>query len=122
MAARPVALLAMAPRLTEGLVGPAHLERLRALCEVPDPVPLARFDEPRAPALLARAEILLSGWGCPPLDAPVLAAAPRLRAVVHAAGTVKSHVTPACFERGVRVVSAAAANALPVAEYTVAAI
>lgn len=122
MARRPTAVLAMAPRLTEGLIAPAQLARLRELCDVPDPAPLARFDDPRAEALLARAEVLLTGWGCPPLDAPVLAAAPALRAVVHAAGTVKNHVTPACFERGIRVVSAAAANAVPVAEYTVAAI
>jgi phosphoglycerate dehydrogenase-like enzyme len=122
MAERPVAVLAMAPRLTEGLIAPAQLARLRALCEVPDAAPLARFDEPRASTLLARAEVLLTGWGCPLLDAGVLAAAPRLRAVVHAAGTVKNHVTPACFERGLRIVSAAAANAVPVAEYTVAAV
>jgi phosphoglycerate dehydrogenase-like enzyme len=41
---------------------------------------------------------------------------------VHAAGTVKHFVTDACWERGIRVSSAAWANALPVAEYTVAAI
>src|SRR5690606_18954688 len=52
----------------------------------------------------------------------VLAAAPRLRAIVHAAGTVKLHVTDACWERGLLVSSAAAANAVPVAEYTLAAI
>jgi phosphoglycerate dehydrogenase-like enzyme len=42
--------------------------------------------------------------------------------VVHAAGTVKNHVDAVCWERGVRVSSAAAANAVPVAEYTVATI
>jgi phosphoglycerate dehydrogenase-like enzyme len=112
----------MAPRLTQGLFGPAELARLRELCELPDAEPLACFDEPRAAALLPRVELLVTGWGCPPLGAAVLAAAPRLRAVVHAAGTVKNHVTRACFEHGVRVVSAAAANAVPVAEYTVAAV
>lgn len=71
---------------------------------------------------LERAEVLLSGWGCPPVDAHVVAAAPALRAIVHAAGTVKAHVTDACFRRGIVVSSAAAANAIPVAEFTVAAI
>lgn len=52
----------------------------------------------------------------------MLDAAPRLRAVVHAAGTVKHHITDACWERGIAVASAAAANARPVAEYTLAAI
>lgn len=122
MDARPVAVLAMAPALTRGLLRPRHVERLRALCEVPDPEPLARFDDPRADALLARAEILLTGWGCPRLDADVLSRAPKLRAAIHAAGTVKNHVTDVCFDRGLLVSSAAAANALPVAEYTLAAI
>jgi phosphoglycerate dehydrogenase-like enzyme len=122
MSDRPVAVLAMAPALTLHLFSPAQHERLRALCDVPDPEPLARFDDARAGRLLALAEVLLTGWGCPRLDASVLARASRLRAVVHAAGTVKGHVDPACFARGVRVSSAAAANAVPVAEYALAAI
>ncbi|MGW6703525.1 hydroxyacid dehydrogenase [Streptomyces sp. NPDC054956] len=71
---------------------------------------------------LATAEVLVTGWGCPPLDAEALALMPALRAVVHAAGTVKHHVTEACWERGLMVSSAAAANALPVAEFTLAAV
>jgi phosphoglycerate dehydrogenase-like enzyme len=112
----------MAPVLTAGMVAPESLERLRVLCDVPDPEPLERLDDARAAQLLGRCSILLTGWGCPSLDEAVLERTPGLRAVVHAAGTVKNLVTPACFERGVRVSSAAAANALPVAEYTLAAI
>jgi phosphoglycerate dehydrogenase-like enzyme len=112
----------MSPVLCAGLVRPAQLDRLRVLAEVPDSDPLGSFDEPRAEALLARAEILLTGWGCPPLVEEVLARAPSLRAVIHAAGTVKHHVTEACFDRGLAVSSAAAANAVPVAEYALAAI
>lgn len=122
MADRPTAVLAMAPALTAALRAPELLERLAAVCELPDPEPLRGFDDPRAEALLPRAEVLVTGWGCPPLDAALLARAPALRLVAHAAGTVKNHVTPACFERGVRVVSAADANAVPVAEYALAAI
>jgi len=119
---RPVIVLAMVPAVTSELFDAPLLERLRDVAELPDPEPLARFDDPRADALLARAEVLLTGWGCPPLDEALLARAPRLRAVVHAAGTVKGHVTPACFARGVVVSSAASANAVPVAEYALAAI
>ena len=71
---------------------------------------------------LARAEVVLSGWGCPPLDAELLAGAPSLRAIVHAAGGVKGHVTDACWDRGLLVSTAAGANAEPVAEYTLARI
>ncbi|MZD03878.1 hydroxyacid dehydrogenase [Streptomyces sp. SID5785] len=98
---------------------------LDALRRVSDLAPLPALDDltsARAKEVLADVEVLVTGWGCPPLDAAVLAAAPRLRAVVHAAGSVRGHVTEACWERGVEVSSAAAANALPVAEYTVAMI
>lgn len=82
-------------------------------------------NDPADPAVreaLARAEVLITGWGCPPIDASVLAAAPRLRAVVHSAGTVKSLVTDACWERGIAVSSGADTNGVPVAEFTLAAI
>ncbi|MFD3581489.1 hydroxyacid dehydrogenase [Streptomyces sp. NPDC058683] len=72
------------------------------------------------PAALAEAEVLISGWGCPRLTADVLARAPRLRAVMHAAGTVKGLVSDAVWERGIVVSSAADANAGPVVSYTLA--
>ncbi|WP_425544607.1 hydroxyacid dehydrogenase [Actinoplanes couchii] len=71
---------------------------------------------------LARAEVLITGWGAPRIDAAFLDAAPGLRIVVHAAGTVKRLIDPVVFERGIVVTSAAQANALPVAEYTMAAL
>jgi phosphoglycerate dehydrogenase-like enzyme len=82
--------------------------------------PLTTFDEPRARAHAeGRAP---DHWvGCL-IDGHALDRAPLLRAIVHAAGTVKQHMTDACWERGLQVTSAAAANALPVAEYTLAAI
>ena len=72
--------------------------------------------------MLRDVEVLLTGWGCPLIDGTVLAAAPGLRAVIHAAGSVKGHVAPECWDRGIAVSTAAAANAQPVAEYTVAMI
>jgi phosphoglycerate dehydrogenase-like enzyme len=71
---------------------------------------------------LAQAQILLTGWGAPRADGHALDLMPRLRAIVHAAGTVKPYVTPEVFERGIKVTTAAAANAVPVAEFTFAAI
>jgi phosphoglycerate dehydrogenase-like enzyme len=98
------------------------MRRLRRLVNVDPDVVAERFDDQRVLGALASADILVTGWGCPPVDGRVLAAAPRLRAVVHAAGTVKSHVTAACWDRGLLVSSAAEANGVPVAEYTLAAI
>ncbi|MEU9564919.1 hydroxyacid dehydrogenase [Streptomyces sp. NPDC048161] len=119
---RPRAAAAMNPAAATALLDARSLATLDEVCDLaPLPV-LDDFGTDRARAVLADAEILLTGWGCPPLDAAALEAAPRLRAVVHTAGSVRGHITEACWERGIEVSSAAAANALPVAEYTVAMI
>jgi phosphoglycerate dehydrogenase-like enzyme len=112
----------MHPRLVRHLIDGHTLARLTSLAELDPAVVLDDFSTPEARAALADTEIIVSSWGCPPIDETVLAAAPRLRAVLHAAGSVKHHITEACWERGIQVTSAAWANALPVAEYTVAAI
>jgi len=119
---RPVALLAMHPWALPELFPPELLDRLRTLVRIDPDANLTSFRSGAATAALRDAEILLTGWGCPHLDGAALAAAARLRAVIHTAGTVKRHVGPAVFARGVAVSSAAQANAVPVAEYTVAAL
>ncbi|WP_431034199.1 hydroxyacid dehydrogenase [Streptomyces sp. P6-2-1] len=121
---RPRALLAMSPQVAEELLTPAHHERLSRLVRTEPGLIASDFSDPgpAVAAALAEAEVLLTCWGVPRLTADVLARAPKLRAVVHAAGTVKGFVTDACWERGLTVSSAAGANALPVAEYTLAAI
>ncbi|CAL9342406.1 Formate dehydrogenase, mitochondrial [Streptomyces sp. enrichment culture] len=115
---RPRAAVAMSPAAAEAVLDPESRAALGTLCDLaPFPV-LDDLSTPRAREVLADVDLLVTGWGCPPLDAEVLRAAPRLRAVVHTAGSVRGHVTDACWERGVEVSSAAAANAVPVAEYT----
>ncbi|MFJ3581578.1 hydroxyacid dehydrogenase [Streptomyces sp. NPDC090127] len=124
IASRPTLLLSMGPGVDSHLLTDDHRARLAALTHT-DPHLVAHDLAAPGPPLaeaLASAELLLTCWGAPPLTADVLARAPRLRAVVHAAGSVKHHITEACWERGLAVTSTAAANALPVAEYTLAAI
>ncbi|WP_327699610.1 hydroxyacid dehydrogenase [Streptomyces sp. NBC_00459] len=119
---RPRAALAMSQDAATAVLDPASLTALAAVCDLaPLPV-LDDFGTERAREILTDVDLLVTGWGCPALDADALAAAPRLRAVVHTAGSVRPHVTDACWERGIEVSSAAAANALPVAEYTLAMI
>ncbi|GHG00378.1 MULTISPECIES: hydroxyacid dehydrogenase [Streptomyces] len=121
---RPPLLLAMGPGIADRLLTDRHRTRLAALTRT-DPHLVAHdltAPDARTAAALAEAELLLTCWGATPLTPRVLARAPRLRAVVHAAGSVKHHITDACWDRGLRVTSAAGANALPVAEYTLAAI
>nr|WP_245594597.1 hydroxyacid dehydrogenase [Actinospica robiniae] len=118
---RPRVVLAMRPDLEPQLFDPALRARLSETADVA-PVIVSDAAAPVAATLLNEAEVLLTGWGAPCIDEAVLAAAPRLRAVVHAAGSVRGIVTPACWERGIAVSTAAAANARPVAEYTLAMI
>ncbi|MFF3609304.1 hydroxyacid dehydrogenase [Streptomyces sp. NPDC002463] len=118
-ATRPRALFAMGRHHRDTLFAPAEIQRLTAYVDIdPDHVAEDLVEEPA----LEDVEILITSWGCPVLDEEVLARAPALKAIVHAAGSVKHHVTQACWDRGLAVSSAAAANAVPVAEYTVAAI
>lgn len=65
-------------------------------------------------------EVLVSSWGAPPLTGDLLAELPRLRLVLHAAGSVRRLADDAVWERGITVVSAADANNEPVAEYVYA--
>ena len=73
-------------------------------------------------SVLAEIELIIAGWGCPPLDEPLLDRMPRLRFVAHTGSAVKPIVSPSFWSRGIRISSAAAANAQPVAEYALAAI
>ncbi|WP_431047929.1 hydroxyacid dehydrogenase [Streptomyces sp. P1-3] len=120
MPGRPRALFAMTPENVPRLFPPEVLDRVRRSVEIDPELVADDFARPRVREALARAEVLITGWGCPRLEETVLDAAPELRAVLHAAGSVKGFTTPAVWERGIAVSSAASANALPVAEYTLA--
>ena len=71
---------------------------------------------------LAEVDMLLGSWGMLKLDSELLAAAPLLRAVCYAAGSVKDFVTPESYARNVLITTAMHVNAVPVAEVTVALI
>ncbi|MER6536922.1 hydroxyacid dehydrogenase [Streptomyces sp900105755] len=122
MPERLQALFAMTAQNMPHIFPPEVLARLCEHVEI-DPTLVAQdFTDPRVRETLARTEVLVTGWGCPVLDAAALDAAPKLRAVLHAAGSVKGFTTPEVWRRGIVLSSAAAANALPVAEYTLAMI
>ncbi len=72
--------------------------------------------------LMSEVELLFSGWGGGALDRTVLDAAPSLRAVFYGAGSVRELVTDEFWKRNIRLTSAAPANAVPVAEFTLAQI
>lgn len=116
-------LFAMDPVLTKRVFTPEALLRLGATCCVLDQMPMQSWESKKAQELLSRAEILVTGWGAPPLNTEMLDQAGRLKIIAHSAGSVRRLLNdPNFFDRGVTVTTAAAANAIPVAEFTLAAI
>lgn len=100
----------------------ARTDRMRRLVTLGDPIWVDELDSPAARRRLQEVEVLVTSWGVPALTADRLAAAPQLKAVFHAAGSVRPLIGDDFWERGVRVTSAADANAVPVAEFTLAAV
>lgn len=119
---RPTVALSMYRGMEAYAFRPEHLARLAEVADLPERQAIESLPPERAGEVLAEADVLLGHWGCALVDEAFLARAPRLRMLAYAAGTLRDVATPAAFARLERVTSGAAANAVPVAEYTVGAI
>ncbi|MBV9409589.1 MAG: hydroxyacid dehydrogenase, partial [Candidatus Eremiobacteraeota bacterium] len=106
-ARRPKALLAYAPERNPDTFAPDQSARLGALVELVRPEPVRAFSPDGVADALREAEVLVTGWGAPMVDAAALDAAPRLKLIAHLAGSVKAIVDPSVFARGIAVVNAA---------------
>lgn len=73
-------------------------------------------------SLLRETEIILSGWGGVTMDEQFMENAPRLKAVFYGAGSIKSIVTDAFWNRNILITSSYAANAIPVADFSLSLI
>ena len=92
--------------------------RLQSLCDLEDTI----YSSADLDAIPPDTEIVFSTWGMPSLTEQQIALhLPRLQCVFYAAGSVQAFARP-FLARGVKIYSAWAANAVPVAEYTVAQI
>jgi phosphoglycerate dehydrogenase-like enzyme len=103
------------------IYSPADQQAIRQQVEI-YAAPQTASDVIANPAILRDADVIFSGWGGPRMDAAFLDAAPNLRAVFYGAGSIRGIVTDAFWARGIVITSAAAANAIPVAEFTLAQI
>lgn len=121
MAATARAALVMSPATYETQFGPGQVDRLLSLVQVDETVVLNELDSESALARLADVEVLITSWGAPELTSKVLDHAPNLQAVMHCAGSVRS-MGMGVHERGIVVSSCADINAIPVAEFTLAAV
>lgn len=118
---RPVAVIVGNHDATERVYPPAIRARLAGFAEI-RAEDLEDGELAGKPELLASTELLMGTWGMPVLDAEFLARMPRLRGVFYGAGSVKGFTRDAFWERPLVLSAAPAANAVPVAEFTVAAI
>src|SRR5215218_3270454 len=117
----PAALIAMAQETFAQQFDEERLARLAGLVDLVRPGPVD-LDDPALAGDLSRVEVLITSWGALPLTAARLDRMPALRAVFHAAGSVRNIATEAFWAHGITITSAADANAVPVAEFTFASI
>ena len=103
------------------IYGVKELEAIRDITDLRDGVITSRLIE-GDPSVLADVQIMFSGWGAPVLDAQFLSHAAKLEAVFYGAGSIRSMVTPAFWEKGIPITSSWRANGISVAEFTEALI
>lgn len=121
---RPLVCFAMSDATYRTVFDEATLVRLRGTATVltddaGGPLLVQSFD---GAVDLRQVEVLVTGWGVPRIDAEVLGRLDHLRAIVHAAGSVKTFLDAAVWDAGVQVSTAADANSVPVAEFTLATV
>ncbi len=115
------ALVICPPEHREHVFPPDVLQEIAALADCPWPV-LDPKNWADAGEALGGADVIFSTWGMPKLSEEFLGMCPSLKAVYYAAGSVKGFATDEAWERRVTISSAWAANGVPVAEYSLAAI
>jgi len=118
---RPKGLYVLDKEAFELIYGPEEQRDIAELVDVFAP-PQTKISVAANTRLLAEADVILSGWGAPVMDGRFLEAAPRLRAVFYGSGSIRYFTTDALWRRNVLVTSSYAANAVPVAEYTLGVI
>ncbi|MBH79461.1 MAG: hydroxyacid dehydrogenase [Gammaproteobacteria bacterium] len=120
MAKSPTTALVMHPVVREELLRDDHMQRLNQAVRLVSDSP--NRDVREIGSALESVEVLITSWGCARIDAETLAQMPRLKLIAHLAGSVKGFLDDQVWRRGILVTNAVAANAVPVAEYTLAAI
>lgn len=118
---KPKAALLLLEAVQSDIYSDASIQRIRKHVDLlPASMDKDNWREHRD--TLAEVELIFSGWGMAKMDASFLEAAPRLRHVFYGSGSVRSFYGSEALERGVGISSAWRANAVPVAEFSHAAI
>jgi phosphoglycerate dehydrogenase-like enzyme len=118
---KPKGLYLLGSQPYEWIYGAPERERIAELVDIIAPAQTAESIRSNL-GLLHDAHLIFSGWGCPTLDKELLDAAPNLEIVFYGAGSIRAFTTDEFWARGIQICSAWGANAVPVSEYTLAAI
>lgn len=101
--------------------GEKNIEKIASMVEL-DRTPYCEEDIVAQPEKFKDVEIIFSTWSMPGGgELKLTEYLPSLKILFYAAGSIK-YFAPEYFEKGVRITSAFSANAIPVAEYSVAQI
>ena len=108
------------PKAIEWVYGGGRKEQLRAELDFYPAIVSTETFEQHAPDL-KQLKFIFSTWGMPRLTSEQIGQLPALKVVFYAAGSVQPFARP-FLEAGIQVVSAWAANALPVSQFVMAQI
>lgn len=115
-----VAALAMKEGLQYELFNAAQRSRLSSLVDINFDDVITDYSK-QSDERLAGIDIVITGWGGPCIDEAARQRLSSLRAVIHTAGTVKNIIAENVISAGdLLVTTAAQANAVPVAEFSLA--
>lgn len=111
--------------LKNDLYGEAYgTSEINDICSMIDVIhePISSEEMISNPGILSDCDIVMADWGSPKFDAHILEFAPELKAIFYAGGSIRGIVGDGFWDRDITIASAYGANAVSVAQYTVAQI
>lgn len=114
---KPKVALLISKHLKSRVITKEGLERLASFAEIVEEE-IDKLDFDSTVRLIKDADACITCWGSITFSKELLKSAPKLKLVAHSAGSVKHLVSDDFYDRGIQITSAAAANAISVAEHT----
>lgn len=111
----------LSPQFFASVYGPDELAAISRRLQI-EPVAYSEDDIRGNLHLMEDVDYIFASWGMMVMDEAFMVACPQLKGIFYSAGSVKSFVTDAFWDRDIPLSSAWGANGIPVAEFTFAQI
>jgi phosphoglycerate dehydrogenase-like enzyme len=118
MTSKPTVAFVLPKGVYTEMFRPEDLAHLMQIANVVGPVEVKNLAD--APPETWGATAVITGWGTPVFTSEALSRYADLKLISHSAGSIKGLVNDHVYDRGIRVINATSANAVPVAHFTVA--